>query len=130
MCCLCFLFLVLPYFQQRITGFGLHLHLPCQGCALAAVQIAPNLLARTRLHMTASWGGRGEVGDGENCAVQGICVWAGYSLALSVCLLAARGQQHCYLGRAHRWAVSTGGCVLSCCHAPEGPGEPNLPAPG
>lgn len=75
-------------------------------------------------------GRQGEVGAGEDRALRGSCIWAGYNLALSVRLLAARGRQHRYLARAHRRAVSTGGRVLSCLHAPAGPGELKLPAPG
>lgn len=103
---------------------------PLPGLRLGSSSDCPKPAGKDKAPYDSLTGWQGGGGDGENCAVQGICVWAGYSLALSVCLLAARGQQHCYLGRAHRWAVSTGGCVLSCCHAPEGPGEPNLPALG
>lgn len=99
---------------------------PLPGLCLGSSSDCPKPAGKDKAPYDSFMGQQGEVGAGEDRALQGSCVWAGYNLALSVRLLAARGRQHCYLGRAHRWAVSTGGCL----HAPAGPGEPKLPAPG
>lgn len=90
-----------------------------QSLAAVAVWVAPNQMAKKSIHLTAGQNGKGEVGAGEDHALQGSCFWQA-----AVCPQCAparsEGLRAELLGTPCRKAGCTGGHILSCSSAPGG----------